>query len=37
MFTWMIGGTIVLALLAFKVLRAAEADDKKRKRVPARR
>lgn len=37
MFTWIIGGTVVLALLAFKVLRSAEADDKKRKTVPVRR
>ena len=37
MFTWLIGGTVVLALLGFKVLRSAEADDKKRKTVPVRR
>jgi hypothetical protein len=36
MFTWMMIGVGVLALLAWKVLASAIADDKKRKKIPSR-
>lgn len=36
MLPWMIGAIVVVALLAWKVIHAAELDDKKRKKVTSR-
>lgn len=36
MLPWLIGGLVVVSMLAWRVLHTAQLDDKKRKKLPTR-